>query len=206
MCKELNFVERVVAVFTGNCFSDCDDVISGTKESEKIISKLQKDLKRSNDINIETENRYDVCRAKNEDLSISLQEKAKLIEQKDKVIEDYIKSINKLKNQLTVLKNDLTTINEANLACKNENSVLTRKLKDCNEKLKAKLKEVESKANVTCSNNTKKLTCEEIKAAKAHHEAGRTLTDIAEELDVSTSTLSRAIACKSYKHCCEKKK
>lgn len=91
-------------------------------------------------------------------------------------VDQYMVDINNLKNQLIVLRDELK---------------------------KTQKEKVTIKKTAT---NKSKLTCDDIKVARKAHDAGEKMKDIAKHLNVSASTLTRALKCQTYKRCCEKKK
>lgn len=89
-------------------------------------------------------------------------------------VDKYMIDISDLKNQLTALRDELKKAQE----------------------------EIEIQKNT--SKNKSKLTCDDIKVARKAHENGEKIKDIAKHLNVSVSTMNRALKCQTYKKCCKK--
>jgi len=207
MCEKLSLLKRIKGVFVGNTYTDCSEtILNKDSEIEKLTNKLDKchtEITMANDEYVVIKNQYS-------ELDTVLKEKIKLLNEKDKVIKDYSNSINKLKNELMVLKEELNRSKSENKAINIENAGLINKLKACNIKLAQSLKEIAEKAQALKDKKTKKqyelkLSCKEINNARKEHANGKTIKDLAKELNVSSSTLSRAINCITYKKCCTTK-
>lgn len=131
-----------------------------------------------------------------------------------KEIEDFKDKIKSLESVIHINNNDIADLkNEISLL----DSLISEKdklIKDhaaaCNKykneisKAKKEISDLKNKLKDKKIHSPFKLCCKDIKEAKKRHKDGDKLKDIAKELGVSPSMLSKAIRCKSYKHCCKK--
>jgi hypothetical protein len=51
-----------------------------------------------------------------------------------------------------------------------------------------------------------KLSCKDIIWCRNHYKNGESIRSLSVKMNVSNSTLSRALSCTTYKHCCNAKK
>ena len=77
-----------------------------------------------------------------------------------------------------------------------------KKIKDLEDKLNSINTVVKKERNI----NTKTLDCDKIKDLKHMLNTGSSRKDVMDKYDISSSTITRILNCKTYKECCEDKK
>ena len=153
---------------------------------------------------------------------LSLEAKIKIIATDKRKVDIKLVAVNKeLKAsmlEVSKLAEDINIANKASLKVGKENVTLRKEKKTLETKVmkledKPTGKAIEKKATKPASGkkdvkqpNTRKLNCPKIKAARARAVKGEDVSDLAKELNVSTSTLKRAIDGATYKDCAEKAK